>query len=214
MADYDPLIPQANDLISQSQADILNNFGQLESIFNTDHWTWDSTPSANRGLHRQISFPAALGSDPSLGSNVGYLFLKNDPNDTASKPQLYFKNSSNTYQVSNRFRSSGTTGYWMADNGSGTTGSTMITMWGSASIPSSPTSGQVPVAFPTMSNYTGAPIGFPNNLYNVQFSVQCTSSNNQPSVCIDTSGFSTTGFTIRYSSGGTAATVYWTAIGN
>jgi hypothetical protein len=190
------------------------NFNQANSLFNNDHYAFDDATSANRGYHRQIYFPAATVGNPSLGGFDGVFFCQIDANDTATKPQLFWKNSSNTYQVTNRFRSSSSAGYWMMDNGSGTTSTTMITMWGSASIPSSPTSGTVAVTFSTMSNYTGGPVGFPNNLYNVQFSVKCSSSGNQPAVCIDTSGFSTTGFTLRYSAGGTAATVYWTAIGN
>lgn len=210
---YNPLIPIGTDNISTDRSGIQVNFSQADLLFANDHYAFDDATSANRGYHKQIYFPLASGSAPSLGSFAGVFFTQNDPNDTSAKPQLYFKNSSNTYQVSNRFRSSASTGYWMLDNGSGTTGTTAIMMWGSASIPSSG-SGTVPVTFPTISNYIGGPAGFPNNVYNVQFSLQASSSGNQPAVCIDTSAFSTTGFRFRYSGGTVAATAYWTAIGN
>lgn len=207
MADYDPLIPQANDLISQSQADILNNFTQLNTIFNNDHWTWDSSISANRGYHRQISFPTALGSDPSLSGRAGYIFLKNDANDASARPQVYYKNITETLQVTNRFHSAVTNGYIQLPGG-------IILMWGTAVIPNT-SSGQVNVTFPVIANYTGAPSGFPNNVFNIQISIQGASSNSGITYIIGSGTPPTsTGFQFRFSNNTQSATLYWYAIGN
>ena len=201
MADYDPLIPQANDLISQSQSDILNNFGELETIFNNDHWTWDSTPSANRGSHRKISFPAALGSDPALAGFAGYLFLKNDPNDASARPQVYYKNITETQQVTNRFHSAVTDGYAMLPGG-------IILMWGFAT-PAATTS---TIRFNTIANYVGAPTQqFPNNC----FSVVCTPADESSpiSVSIKASSTDKTKFVVKLSAVPNDG-LYWYAIGN
>lgn len=210
---YNPLIPIGTDNISVDRGYMQINFQQANLLFNNDHFTFDDATLANRGYHRQVYFPEATIGNPSLGGFAGVFFCQNDPLDTSSKPQLYWKNSSNTYQISNRFRSSGSSGYWMMDNGGGTTSTMMIMMWGSASIPSSG-SGTVTVTFPTMTNYTGAPTGFPNNNYNVTLGIQSSSAGNFASICIDTSGFSTTGFKLRYTGGTVASTVFWQAIGN
>lgn len=61
---YDNAIPQATDLISQSQAQILENFRQLDLQYGTsaasDHVAF--TAAANPGTHKQVSF----SSEPSL----------------------------------------------------------------------------------------------------------------------------------------------------
>jgi len=207
MADYDPLIPQANDLISQSQADILNNFGELNTIFNNDHYTWDYSTSAYRGLHRKITFPLALGSDPALAGMAGYLFLKNDPNDASARPQVYYKNITETLQVTNRFHSAVSDGYIQLPGG-------IILMWGTAAIPNA-ASGQVNVTFPVIANYTGAPSGFPNNVFNIQISIQGASSNSGITYIIGSGTPPTAaGFQFRFSNNTQSATLYWFAIGN
>ena len=57
MTDFNPAIPQPNDNLSTSQGQILNNFAQLDTIFDLNHFTWDSALVADRGLHRKIDFP-------------------------------------------------------------------------------------------------------------------------------------------------------------
>jgi hypothetical protein len=201
MADYDPLIPQANDLISQSQSDILNNFGELNTIFNNDHYTWDYSTSAYRGLHRKITFPLALGSDPALAGMAGYLFLKNDPNDASARAQVYYKNITETLQVTNRFHSAVTNGYIQLQGG-------IIFMWGKISNPGS---GNHTENFNTIANYTGAPVGFPNACFNVSLTVNGTSST-QTAVLNQSTPFTSTSFSYRMSASG--PDVFWYAIGN
>lgn len=76
---FDPNVPQAADLISDSQSDILTNFQQLNAIFGSnaaaDHYQWDAV--ANAGLHKQITLPVVRGSDPTLSSaNTGMIYTK------------------------------------------------------------------------------------------------------------------------------------------
>jgi hypothetical protein len=51
---YDNNIPQANDLISQSQAQILENFSQLDTQYSGDHVAFSA--ATNNGEHTKVSF--------------------------------------------------------------------------------------------------------------------------------------------------------------
>lgn len=87
MVDYNPNIPQPTDNLSTSQGQILNNFGQLETIFDINHWTWADAATAKRGMHRKVDFPdpttvsAPTGNDsvlyPKTVSAVTGLFFDN-----------------------------------------------------------------------------------------------------------------------------------------
>jgi hypothetical protein len=46
-------IPQATDLISVSQQDLLNNFTSMQSTYTTDHYGFN--PLTNLGYHKQIT---------------------------------------------------------------------------------------------------------------------------------------------------------------
>lgn len=51
---YNPGIPQPNDLLSTSQPQIQTNFSQANTIFDANHFTFDSATAANRGKHRKV----------------------------------------------------------------------------------------------------------------------------------------------------------------
>jgi hypothetical protein len=204
---YTPGIPNATDNISVSQGQVKTNFQQLETIFNNDHYTWDDATSggAFRGFQRQISFPAALVSDPPLAGFSGYLFLKQDGNDTSLRSQVYFKNITATYQVTNRFQAATNPGYAMVNGG-------IIYMWGNIAETSS---GNHPVAFPAIANYNYIGPGFPNNVFNVQFSIMCDTSAGAPIIVLDeTAPPNTAGFNIRVSASVPNTSIYWFAVGN
>ena len=219
---YDPNIPQGNDNISTSQNDILTNFEQLNTLFNRDHYTWNDPTSAFRGGHRKMSFPAALAADPALGSFVAHLFPKNDANDTSLRPQMFFKNATETLQVTNRFYNDATEGYIILPFGTPTHPS-LILMWGN--VPST-TTFQPPVPFHTISNfvYPNLPFqGFPNNCFNVQLTLANNSAGSpNPTVrfCLNTAdaipAFDRLNFRLRINvdSLQAAASIYWFAIGN
>lgn len=201
---YTPDIPKPTDNISTSQGQLRTNFNQLENIFSNDHYTWDDPTSggAYRGYHKQVYFPVASASNPSLGSFASVFFSKNDPNDASSRPQLYFKNVTETLQVTNRFHSAVTNGYVMLPGG-------IILMWGFVANPGSGNHSQI---FNVIANYTGGPAGFPNNCFNVQLTLNGTSSGTQNTILDQGNPFTKDEFFYRMSASG--PDFYWFAIGN
>lgn len=212
---YNPLIPIGTNNISTDRSAIQVNFQQANTLFDNDHYTFNDATSANRGYHRQVYFPASTVGSPSVGAFAGVLFPQDDANDTATRPQLFWKNQSNTYQVTNRFRDGATTGYWMLNDASATQPG-LILMWGTRSITTG--SGQPTVTLPAITNYAyggGQTQGFPNNIFNVQLTSNYSSAGNSPTqFCVDTGSFSKTGFTVRYTGAGANGNLYWYAIGN
>lgn len=84
---YNPAIPQATDLISQSQAQIQTNFSQVDLIFDVDHVTFDNVSVASRGKHRKVDFiriaaPGSLATEAVVyqkaASGNSELFMQRD----------------------------------------------------------------------------------------------------------------------------------------
>ena len=145
MVNYDPDIPQPGDNLSDSQGEMLNNFTQLNNIFDSDHFTWNNSTVANRGLHRQITFPAVLSADPT---------------PTGAKSVIYSKAISG---VSTAFfaNSAGASAIWAGGSGPGivslthggndtngllTLGNGLILQWAKASVA---TNVPATIVFPT-----------------------------------------------------------------
>ena len=89
MVDYNPSIPQGTDNLSNSQVQMLNNFTELNTIFDADHYTWNNITSANRGLHRQVTLPAVLGADPTPAGAASSIYSKT----FSAATTLFFANS-------------------------------------------------------------------------------------------------------------------------
>ncbi len=88
---YNPNIPAATDIISQSQGQIQTNFEQANDIFGVNHVPFSPT-SSTQGYHAYLNFPAAV-SPPSRGAGVSVLY----PNtDAFGNVQLYYKNAGNS----------------------------------------------------------------------------------------------------------------------
>ena len=95
---FNPAIPQASDLISQSQPQILTNFSQLNTAFAVDHTAFSVV--SNQGQHKQVTIQAPLGSDPNQVSPIATVYTKTSPSTSTS--DLYYQNgslSSNVVQV-------------------------------------------------------------------------------------------------------------------
>lgn len=206
---YDPLIPKANDILSQSQVDIQTNFSQIGALFGSnasaDHFAFDDATAAQRGLHKKVTFKVPLLLDPVVAAPEGFLYTKADATDTATKTQMYFENDLGVTRVTNRFTSAVTNGYTILPSG-------IIMMWGQVATPSS-TAAQV-VPFNTIANYIGSPVGFPNNVFNLQLSVEATSSGGAPVVVLSQGTLANTGFTLRVSASLANTVTHWFAIGN
>jgi hypothetical protein len=57
---FNAAIPQAGDLISQSQAQILTNFSQSNTAFGVDHTAFDVV--SNQGFHKQVTLIAPVAA--------------------------------------------------------------------------------------------------------------------------------------------------------
>lgn len=77
-------IPQSTDRPSQSQGQILSNFGTLNTIFGIDHITF--TEAENRGYHNQLTMQEQA-ADPAAIGDAGYVYTK----DTAGITELYYR---------------------------------------------------------------------------------------------------------------------------
>jgi hypothetical protein len=87
---YNPNIPMANDIISQSQSQILTNFSQCDTLFDVDHVKFsDVVVPANRGMHRQVTFQNVI-ADPGQANPIATAYTKTDP--STGKSELFFQN--------------------------------------------------------------------------------------------------------------------------
>jgi hypothetical protein len=85
---YDPNIPLAADLLSDSQADLLANFGQLNTQFGVNHVAFNDV-SADKGKHKFVQFvrQATAPATASIGASEIVMYGKADGTDT----ELYGK---------------------------------------------------------------------------------------------------------------------------
>lgn len=99
---YNRLIPQATDLISNSQAQLLANFQAIDSGitgtgvgFSRNHVTMSDT--TNGGLHFRVDFYQNQGSDPSISGFVSSLY----PKSVSGLSELFFNNGTTISQLTN-----------------------------------------------------------------------------------------------------------------
>ena len=83
---FDPTIPKATDLISNSQLPIQTNFAQLDTVFNNDHVQFSA--GTNPGKHRRATILTA-GLNPT-GAGEGQLNVVN----SGGRQQLYYQRES------------------------------------------------------------------------------------------------------------------------
>lgn len=84
---YNPSTPQATDLPYDSQAEILENFTQLNTIFDVDHVTFNAVE--NNGKHNQTTFIDSA-ADPGPGADEIALYSK----DLGGVSTLYMQKES------------------------------------------------------------------------------------------------------------------------
>ena len=72
---YNENTPQANEVISETQGDILTNFASISGLINVDHYTFESA-SSNDGYHKKSTYPVQT-SDPGSASGQAVLYSKN-----------------------------------------------------------------------------------------------------------------------------------------
>lgn len=82
---YNNAIPQPNDLISQSQPDILTNFASINSIIDINHIDF---ANANAGKHNVCEFPAPTTFG---GTSAGEVALFSNVSTLSTEPELVFQ---------------------------------------------------------------------------------------------------------------------------
>lgn len=85
---YDSNIPQTGDNLSTSQGQILENFSQLNLVFTEDHFAFNDSVVANRGLHRKVSLPVTTTVSAPAGT-ASVIYNKN----VSSVASPYFRNA-------------------------------------------------------------------------------------------------------------------------
>ncbi len=108
---YNPNIPQANDLISNSQSQILANFSAIDSSllgFARDHYSL--TDATNGGAHKQVFFPAAASPVPTTTGTQCAIYS----GLVSGSYELFFKNANGSTQVT-----AGTDAFWKSGSGNG-----------------------------------------------------------------------------------------------
>jgi len=205
-------IPQPGDILSDSQADILNNFTYLRTSLTRDHnisYNVNAISDPSQGLHNRVSFIGTGAANPGLAASsvsAVYSFV------VASLADLYFKN---TGTVGIKLTNSqvgapvvASPGYTFLPGLSGI-GNGLLVQWGSV-MTGTPTIGLATVNFPIA--FSAAP-----------FCVQATANNASTITGFSLSVTSTaaSNFTIvsrvSSNSGATSALVnilcFWMAIG-
>lgn len=122
---FNPNIPQANDIISSSQPQILTNFSQLNTLFGIDHVEYNNATAANRGKHTKITY-VQQGADPATLVSELALYTKN----VGGVPKLFIREQTNgtVYQLNGPVPSRATTGYsWLPG---GTPNGAILIQWG------------------------------------------------------------------------------------
>lgn len=183
---FNPNIPQPNDLISDSQAQLQTNFSQSNSIFNFDHVTFDDATSINRGKHRHSTYIEQL-VDPTTLANEMAVYSK----DVGGLSRLFYRNESNGSVIP-------LTGFDPTSGGNGRVflPGGIIMMWGQFS----------PVT--NAGGFFAFPIPFPNNIFTAILqagSVRFT---------LATSALATTGINIGKDPVPGSLSVNYIAIGN
>jgi hypothetical protein len=92
---YDPAIPKPNDILSVSQADLQDNFTDLNTQFSVNHVAIDD-PGADKGKHKFITF-VEQGESPESKVDQHLLYAKDD----GGEPELFARPESNgeEYQI-------------------------------------------------------------------------------------------------------------------
>jgi hypothetical protein len=192
---YNPNIPQATDLISNSQSQILANFNQLNVQFGVDHQAFNTGSGNGDGTHKQITFDNAP-TEPTPSGTISNIF----PLLVGSNQELFFKNASTEYNGTGKIQLTGASSFPMSGNCYVTLPGGVIQQWGTGSW------GNTVIAQPVT-----FPLIFPGHLWNVQLLQIGSGFNNILNV---TSG-GVSGFIANRAGGSTnPQSFYWFAVGN
>jgi len=192
---YNQNIPQSTDQLSQSQADLLNNFAAIYSLIGINHVNFNV---ANQGKHNFVSMPVQL-ADP--GTLATELALYTKTSTLSSNPECFIQRQSNGIAI--EFTSA-----TQASNGWSRLPSNILIKWGSSSG-----TGSTLVTLPT-----AASIPVFSNVFQVLVVPYVNGAIADPNVSATLIGFTTTTITVwtapRITIGSTAVTFNYLIIGN
>lgn len=195
MSVYNPNIPQPGDLLDVSQADLLKNFGQLDTSFGADHYKF-SDPSGNNGFHVQSTY-IKQAADPNSVA-VGRLLVYSKATGPGGSSDLWMVRD-NVPSTATQLTTSKIAAPTVASKGNTFLPGGLLYQWGSFSITAQTTSETFSTSFPNAC-FSVTPIlqsGLSSTSYIWLFGA--------PSV---------TGFSIRMQSFAGGQTCYYFAIGN
>lgn len=200
---YDPSIPIGTDLVSSDISAMQTNFFQANTIIGMDHYPFDDNTVASRGLHKKISFTQASTLPAPIGSACT-IYPFNDVNDSTGIPQAYFINSAVTSQLTNAYLTSAQAGTIMLPGG-------IFFMWGREFA----VNDNALFQFNAIPNYiyVGQTYGFPNNCFNVQFTLE-TNDTTAKTVTVKDGTLTKKQVSIKSSVTGSITSVFWWAVGN
>lgn len=89
---YNPSIPQSTDLISQSQSQILTNFGQLDTQFGVDHTAFSA--ASDNGKHQKVTMPEQGAAPTTAASEVAIYTKDTVTTGDTTQPEIYVRQES------------------------------------------------------------------------------------------------------------------------
>lgn len=84
---FKPNIPQPNDVLSDSQGDLLTNNQDLNTSFSVDHYAFDDV-TANNGKHNQLTTPIISGGTQPTTASDEPKFFAFQPTTTVASPSV------------------------------------------------------------------------------------------------------------------------------
>lgn len=89
---WNPNIPQAFDVMSDSQSDLLDDYRAINSFMNINHVDFNG---ADQGKHKYVQFPVQSSAPATLSTEVALFSRLATQVITTQVPTICFKNSSN-----------------------------------------------------------------------------------------------------------------------
>jgi hypothetical protein len=212
MSSYNPAIPQASNFQDNSQAQILSNFGSLDTTFAIEHTKFsDTTP--HLGQHSQVTFYQSLGAPsppnppiPTLTAPASVLYSQTTGTSPTAITNLFYSCIQNNVQK--YLQLTGLTPVQFTNNLPGSAGGgngyVLTTPWG-ITIMWGATASQV--QYPA--------VVFPTALSNSTYALQLTAINQTQPLQEQSANKTTTGFTAKVASGGGGPfpTIEWFVFG-
>lgn len=189
---FNPNIPQPNDLLSDSQGDILQNFSSSNTSFGVNHYAFDDA-TVNNGKHKFASFPVQ-GSVPATTFTEGALYFK-----TVSSGSALFMVRDNDPGTEVQLTSSSVGNVQTATDGWTWLPGGLLLQWGSFD--------------PNLFTNITFPVPFTTVPYNIQLTMNVDNNSTFRPPSISTGSITVNGFTYEGTVSSHINPIFWMAIG-